>query len=98
MKWLLIHAVRITRLSNSQYIHLLLIKTMLMGINMLKDIAKAFGIAPYVYNDKITLRLVMEEIERLQEVEQACRWNRNISRYPETRRRTVIEMYESWNQ
>lgn len=62
---------------------------------MLKHIAKSLGLMTH-YNETIMLQLVLKEIERLQEVEQACTWDRTIANNPEHNRREILESYASW--
>lgn len=62
---------------------------------MLKVIANALGIQSR--DERILMRLVLKEIERLREVEQGAKWYRHIIADPEARRRTIVEVYDSWS-
>lgn len=62
---------------------------------MLRHIARALGINAGDYSDEILLLIVMKEIERLKDIEQGRKWNRNITHDPAYTMQAAHAAYES---
>lgn len=64
---------------------------------MIKRIAQSLGIHDMRYPDDFLTLMIVKEIERLKDVEQACRWGKVITHDPEYAMNAAISAYEQWS-